>query len=94
MIESAVYSWMFGFNFTLNEIVITPCLPEQFRDASAYLCFEGKKINLSYSGYGAKITSARVNGTPAKVSEDGRSLIIDKSEVNSDLLIEVELSEK
>ena len=94
MIERAVYSWMFGFNFTLNEIVITPCLPEQFRDASAYLCFEGKKINLSYSGYGAKITSARVNGTPAKVSEDGRSLIIDKSEVNSDLLIEVELSEK
>lgn len=94
MIERAVYSWMFGVGFTLDSIVITPCLPRRFGDSDAYLDFEGKKISIAYKGYGAKIVSARVNGAPARISADGRSVVIDKTSVSSDLSVEIELSEK
>lgn len=60
MIERAVYSWVFGLNFTLDNIVITPCVPEEYANAEITTPFNGHRLTIKYVGYGAKIESAKI----------------------------------
>ena len=89
MIERAVYSWVFGLNFALDNIVITPCVPKEYANAEITTPFNGHRIMIEYTGYGAKIESAAINGKTLSVSGDGRSIIIDKSLLNDDSTIRV-----
>ena len=91
MIERAVYSWVFGINFTLCDMVITPCVPKEYENAEVVTPFNGHRITVKYVGYGAKIQSAEVEGKSLSVSSDGRSVIVDKSRIKGDLTITIEL---
>ena len=91
MIERAVYSWVFGINFTLSDIVITPCVPKEYADAEITSPFGGHRLTIKYVGYGAKIESATINGKSLRVSADGRSVMMDKSEILRDTTVGVKL---
>ncbi len=91
MIERAVYSWVFGLNFTLDKIVITPCVPKEYADAEITSPFGGRRLTIKYVGCGAKIESATINGKSLRVSADGRSVMIDKSEIICDTTVGVKL---
>ena len=91
MIERAVYSWVFGINFTLDDMVITPCVPKEYENAEVVTPFGGHRITVKYVGYGAKIQSAEADGKPLLVSSDCRSVIVDKSRIKGDLTITIEL---
>ncbi len=91
MIERAIYSWVFGLNFTLDNIIITPCVPKEYANAEITTPFDGHRITIKYIGYGAKIASAEVNGKNVPISADTRSVMIDKSLFNGDLNINVKL---
>lgn len=91
MIERAIYSWVFGLNFTLDHITITPCVPKEYANAEITTSFDGRRITIKYICYGAKITSAEVNGKNVPISADTRSVMIDKSLFNGDLNINVKL---
>ncbi len=101
MIERAVYSWVFGLNFTLDNIVITPCVPKEYADAEITTPFNGHRITIKYVGYGAKIESAKIetakiesatiNGKSFRVSADGRFIEIEKSQICGDLTIIIKL---
>ena len=60
MIERAVYSWVFGLNFALDNIVITPCVPKEYANAEITTPFNGHNLTIKYVGYGAKIESAKI----------------------------------
>ena len=75
MIERAIYSWMFGVQFTLDEVVINPCLPKRYKDSQIKLNYGDTQINLTYIGYGSKITSATFDG---KATPIDKTLTIDK----------------
>ena len=92
MIERAVYSWVFGINFTLSGMVITPCVPKEYANAEITTPFNGRRITVKYSGYGAKIRSAEINGETLPVSADGRSVAIEKSRICDDMTINVKLN--
>ena len=94
MIERAVYSWVFGINFTLRDMVITPCLPKKYENAEVVTPFNGHKITVKYSGYGAKIQCAEINGKTLPLSADGRSALIEKSRISDDVAITIKLSNK
>ena len=87
MIERAVYSWVFGIGFTLDEIIISPCVPEEYANAEIVTPFNGQRITVTYVGYGAKIESAAINGKTVCVSDDGRFVVIDKSLIKGDVNI-------
>jgi len=91
MIERAVYSWVFGLNFALDNIVITPCVPEEYVNAEITTPFNGRRLTIKYIGYGAKIASAEFNGKQLPVSDDGRTVNIDKSLLNADVTVIIEL---
>lgn len=91
MIERAVYSWVFGLNFALDNIVITPCVPKEYANAEITTPFNGHRITIKYIGYGAKIESAAINGKTLSVSGDGRSVLIDKTLFAGDLTVNVVL---
>ncbi len=91
MIERAVYSWVFGLNFALDKIVITPCVPKEYADAEITSPFGGHRLTIKYVGYGAKIESATINGKTVCVSADGRSVMMDKSEILRDTTVGVKL---
>lgn len=91
MIERAVYSWVFGLNFALDNIVITPCVPKEYANAEIATPFNGHRITIKYIGYGAKIESAAINGKTLSVSGDGRSVLIDKTLFAGDLTVNVVL---
>lgn len=93
MIERAVYSWVFGLNFALDNIVITPCVPKEYANAEITTPFNGHRITIKYIGYGAKIESAAINGKTLSVSGDGRSVLIDKTLFAGDLTVNVVLKE-
>lgn len=92
--QRAVYSWVFGINFTLSDMVITPCVPKEYENAEVVTPFSGRKITVKYSGYGAKIQSAEIDGKPLSVSADGRSALIEKSRISDDVTITIKLSNK
>lgn len=77
MIERAIYSWMFGISFSLDSVVIKPCIPLAFADATVTVNYGDTKITVTYSGYGNKVQSAAIDGTSLPVA-DG-TLRIDKS---------------
>ena len=81
MIERAVYSWVFGINFTLDYMIITPCVPKEYENAEITTPFNGHRITVKYVGYGAKIQSAEINGKGLFVSEDSRSVSARKSQI-------------
>ena len=91
MIERAVYSWVFGLNFAPDNIVITPCVPKEYANAEITTPFNGHRITIEYTGYGAKIESAAINGKTLSVSGDGRSVLIDKTLFAGDLTVNVVL---
>ena len=62
MIARAVYSWMFGIRFTLNNVEIAPCLPERYGNASVQFSYGKTRVAVTYKGYGAKVRSATLDG--------------------------------
>ena len=91
MIERAVYSWVFGLNFALNNIVITPCVPKEYANAEITTPFNGHKLTIKYVGYGAQIEIAEISGKSFDVSAEGRSVLIDKALITDDLTIIIKL---
>ncbi len=91
MIERAVYSWVFGLNFALNNIVITPCVPKEYANAEITTPFNGHILTIKYVGYGAQIEIAEIGGKAFDVSAEGRSVLIDKALITDDLTIIIKL---
>ena len=94
MIERTVYSWVFGINFTLRDMVITPCVPKEYENAEVTTPFNGHRITVKYIGYGAKIQSAEVGRKSLSVSSDGRSVFIEKSRISDGMTITIKLDNK
>ncbi len=92
MIERAVYSWVFGINFTLDSMVVSPCLPKEYADSEIKTPFGEHEINIRYLGYGSHIKKAEIDGASLKVSEDGRSISISKELLNEDKTILIEMN--
>ena len=91
MIERAVYSWVFGLNFALDNIVITPCVPKEYANAEITTPFNGHNLTIKYVGYGAQIEIAEISGKTFDVSAEGRSVLIDKALITDDLTIIIKL---
>lgn len=91
MIERAVYSWVFGLNFALDNIVITPCVPKEYANAEITTPFNGHNLTIKYVGYGAQIEIAEISGKAFDVSAEGRSALIDKALITDDLTIVIKL---
>ncbi len=91
MIERAVYSWVFGLNFALNNIVITPCVPKEYANAEITTPFNGHNLTIKYVGYGAQIEIAEISGKAFDISAEGRSVLIDKALIIDDLTIIIKL---
>lgn len=91
MIERAVYSWVFGLNFALDNIVITPCVPKEYANAEITTPFNGYILTIKYVGYGAQIEIAEIGGKAFDVSAEGRSVLIDKALITDDLTIVIKL---
>lgn len=91
MIERAVYSWVFGLNFALDNIVITPCVPKEYANAEITTPFNGHNLTIKYVGYGAQIEIAEISGKTFDVSAEGRSALIDKALITDDLTIIIKL---
>lgn len=91
MIERAVYSWVFGLNFALDNIVITPCVPKEYANAEITTPFNGHNLTIKYVGYGAQIEIAEIGGKAFDVSAEGRSVLIDKALITDDLTIVIKL---
>ncbi len=91
MIERAVYSWVFGLNFALDNIVITPCVPKEYANAEITTPFNGHNLTIKYVGYGAQIEIAEISGKAFDVSAEGRSVLIDKALITDDLTIIIKL---
>ena len=91
MIERAVYSWVFGLNFALDNIVITPCVPKEYANAEITTPFNGHILTIKYVGYGAQIEIAEIGGKAFDVSAEGRSVLIDKALITDDLTIIIKL---
>ncbi len=91
MIERAVYSWVFGLNFALNNIVITPCVPKEYANAEITTPFNGHNLTIKYVGYGAQIEIAETSGKSFDVSAEERSVLIDKALITDDLTIIIKL---
>lgn len=91
MIERAVYSWVFGLNFALDNIVITPCVPKEYANAEITTPFNGHNLTVKYVGYGAQIEIAEISGKAFDVSAEGRSVLIDKALITDDLTIIIKL---
>ncbi len=91
MIERAVYSWVFGLNFALDNIVITPCVPKEYANAEITTPFNGHNLTIKYVGYGAQIEIAEISGKAFGVSAEGRSVLIDKALITDDLTIIIKL---
>ena len=91
MIERAVYSWVFGLNFALNNIVITPCVPKEYANAEITTPFNGHNLTIKYVGYGAQIEIAEIGGKSFDVSAEERSVLIDKALITDDLTIIIKL---
>lgn len=91
MIERAVYSWVFGLNFALDNIVITPCVPKEYANAEIITPFNGHNLTIKYVGYGAQIETAEISGKAFDVSAEGRSVLIDKALITDDLTIVIKL---
>ena len=84
-IEMSVYNWMFGINFTLSNMVITPCVPKEYENAEVVTPFNGHKITIKYIGYGATIKKATVNGEDIEVV--GGNAVIDKINIANECKI-------
>lgn len=91
MIERAVYSWVFGLNFALDNIVITPCVPKEYANAEITTPFNGHNLTIKYVGYGAQIEIAEISGKAFDISAEGRSALIDKALITDDLTIVIKL---
>lgn len=91
MIERAIYSWVFGINFTLEDLVITPCVPKEYENAEIKTPFNGHKITIKYVGYGSKIASADMDGKAINCFNE-RLVKIDKSAIKADCIITIQLS--
>ena len=91
MIERAIYSWMFGINFTLEDLTITPCVPKEYENAEIQTPFNGHKITIKYVGYGSEIASADMDGKAIDCFDE-RRVKIDKSAIKADCIGTIQLS--
>ena len=62
MIERAIYSWMLGIRFGLDEISIKPCLPACYADTAANVGYGDTRIRIEYVGSGSVVTAATLDG--------------------------------
>lgn len=91
MIERAVYSWVFGLNFDLGGIVLSPCIPASFANAEIETSYRGHRLKIKFVGYGAKIDGVDLDGEALAVSKDGCPPKIPSKLVQSDVSILVRM---
>ena len=91
MLGRAVYSWVFGVNFTLDSLTLSPCFPKEYANSEIKTPFGGHEISIRYIGYGSHIKKAAIDQMSLKVSEDGRSVSIGKELLNEDKTILIEM---
>ncbi len=94
MIERAIYSWMFGIGFTLSGVEITPCIPERYKNAEVTLFYLGKKMEISFVGYGATVVSATVNKKAVAVEKGKVVLENDTFETQDTVKIVLTMQQK
>lgn len=94
MIERAIYSWVFGINFTLDDLVITPCVPKEYENSEITTPFNGHKITIKYVGYGSKIESADMDGKELNIENGGKSLKMSKKTIAKDCVIIIKLEKQ
>lgn len=92
MVERTVYSWMFGLDYHIENLTLSPCIPVQYKDAVVTDHFVGNEIKVIYHGYGNKIVSCVVNGT--NFEPVNGKVVISKKLLNKDTVIEVTLENK
>ncbi len=85
MLERSVYNWMFGIQFTLDKLLIKPCVPKEYSDSEIELHYFDNCLKISYNGYGNKIVKAVVNGTLYE-GQNG-NFTIEKSQVKRETTI-------
>lgn len=94
MIERAIYSWMFGVRFGLDEIIIKPCLPQRYGDSKIQLFYGETEFIIAYKGYGASVKKAFLDENEILCSEGklriNKSAFISKKEIT----LEIYLSDK
>lgn len=71
MIERAIYSWMLGIRFGLDEITIKPCLPACYADTTASLEYGNTRLRIEYVGNGSVVTAASLDGNALAVENGG-----------------------
>lgn len=61
MLHRAIYHWMAGVEFRFDGIAIKPCIPRQFENMQVEISLaNGKRIKISYQGYGNVVESASI----------------------------------
>ena len=90
MLERSVYNWLFGVRFTLDGVIVKPCLPKEYENSKISLKCFGKTLNIKYVGYGNKIESATLNDLAYSLQNG--SLSISKEEIKSDINIVLTLN--
>ncbi len=91
MIERAVYQWMYGISYTFSSMMITPCVPKAYADSVVMFSYGGSRVKIKYHGFGAQIRKAVMNHEGLSVFADGRSVAIDKKQMNGAMVIEIYL---
>ena len=71
MIERAIYSWMLGIRFGLDEIVIKPCMPSCYADTAANVEYGNARLRIEYIGSGSVVTAATLDGVALAVENGG-----------------------
>lgn len=90
MIERAIYNWMFGINFTLNALTVSPCVPKEFADATVKVNYGEKPLTVKYTGFGKIVFSAKMNGQEIAVT--GGKIILPKMDIKNLDKIDLEIS--
>lgn len=89
MIERVIYNWMFGLDYHIDYIKISPCIPKQYKDSFVKETYNNLAIEIQYFGFGSKIQKAIINGI--EIEHQKHDLIIPKKDINSNLKIEIYL---
>ncbi len=91
MIERAIYSWMLGIRFGLDEIVIKPCIPSCYADTAANVEYGNARLRIEYIGSGSVVTAATLDGVALAVENGGVRIAKSAFDGKAEYLIRITL---
>ncbi len=89
MAERAVYQWMFGIDFDLSDLVLSPCVPESFRDAKVTVPTVQGSLDVIYHGFGSTMARVTLDGREVPLTRNGRTAAVPKAQLASRSVMEV-----